>query len=216
MNEQRKHHPFAQPPPLSLDLVDADRAVGWIRGDVIGFRGFANETEATHAAWVAHRTVARRLARTHGGRHVPVDIEPLALRRSDTGKGDVILVSNRPIADLLRPGDGGVGDSFGFELTVPAPTTELQLRGIAYLVYRTLRKSGVRWALWRPATLVRAKQRVEADAPVSAREPVKQPRRAAWGSTRRALRRAGRWLRLTAGMPRGPSPLDSITHTVFK
>ena len=31
-----------------------------------------------------------------------------------------------------------------------APLTELETRAMAYLMYRTLRKSGTRWALWRP------------------------------------------------------------------
>ena len=64
------------PPPLELDLVDAGRAVGWIVDNAVGFRGFGDETEAAHAAWVAHRAIARKLARTHATRPVPVDIEP--------------------------------------------------------------------------------------------------------------------------------------------
>ena len=66
------------PPPLDLDLVDAGRTTGWIADNAIGFRGFRDETEAAHAALVAQRSLARRLARTHGARTVPVGIEPLA------------------------------------------------------------------------------------------------------------------------------------------
>ena len=137
------------PPPLDLDLVDAGRTTGWIADNAVGFRGLGDETEATHGAWVAHRALARRLARTHRVRPVPVDIEPLALRRVE-GK-EMILASGRPIATLIRPGsDSRTGDSFGFELRIPTPATELQMRAMAYLIYRTLRKSGVRWTLWRP------------------------------------------------------------------
>ena len=141
---------LALPPPLDLDLVDAGRTTGWIADNAVGFRGFGDETEAAHAAWVAHRTVARRLARTHGMRPVPVDIEPLAIQRVE-GK-EMILASGRPIADLVRPGpDSRSGvDSFGFELLIPTPLTELEARAMAYLAYRTLRKSGIRWAIWRP------------------------------------------------------------------
>ena len=141
---------LALPPPLDLDLVDAGRTTGWIVDNAVGFRGFGDETEATHAAWIAHRTIARRLARTHGMRPVPVDIEPLAIQRID-GK-ETILASGRPIATLVRPGpDSRSGvDSFGFELLLPTPVTELDGRAMAYLVYRTLRKSGIRWAMWRP------------------------------------------------------------------
>jgi hypothetical protein len=147
---------LALPPPLDLDLVDAGRAAGWIADNAVGFRGFGDETEAAHAAWVAHRTVARRLARTHGTRPVPVDSEPLAIRRIE--RSEMILASGRPIAALVRPGPGsrsGV-DSFGFELVIPAPTSELQVRAMAYLIYRTLRKSGIRWAMWRPTQSIGA------------------------------------------------------------
>ena len=110
---------LALPPPLDLDLVDAGRAAGWIAGNAVGFRGFGDETEAAHAAWVAHRTIARRLARTHGTRSVPVDIEPLAIQRVEAK--EMILASGRPIAALVRPGpDSRSGvDSFGFELIDP-------------------------------------------------------------------------------------------------
>jgi hypothetical protein len=194
---------LAHPPPFELDLVDAERVVGWIAGDRIGFRGFLDETEATHAAWVAHRTLARRLARTHGTRLVPVDIEPLALERSDAGENDVILASHRAIAALFRPdSEGRVGQSFGFELTVPSPMTELQLRGVAYLIYRTLRKSGVRWAIWRPDAPARAERMPEGAGVATARErePLQRPRRRAWALARRPFRWLGDRLRLTTPM----------------
>lgn len=210
MTEQRMHYALAQPPPFELDLRDSDRAVGWIRENVIGFRGFGDETEAIHAAWIAHRTLARRIARSHGMRLVPIDVEPLALARGDAGAADAILASNRPIASLVRPSaDSAVRDSFGFELAVPVPMTELQLRGVAYLIYRTLRKSGIRWALWRPAPQARTERAVEVEAdrsgPVRARESVKPPRARAWTRARRALRRFGNRLRLTPDVIRGIS-----------
>ena len=141
---------LALPPPLDLDLVDAGRAAGWIADSGVGFRGFGDATEAAHAAWVAHRTIARRLARTHEMRPVPVDIEPLAIQRVEAK--EMIVASGRPIAALVRPGpDSRSGvDSFGFELQIPTPITALEARAMAYLIYRTLRKSGIRWAMWRP------------------------------------------------------------------
>ena len=143
---------LALPPPLELDLIDAGREVGRITGDVVGFRGFADEVEAAHAAWVAYRTLSRRLARTHGTRPVPIDTEPLAVQRR--GDEELILASGRPIAVLVRPGvDSASGpDSFGFEIRVPQPADELRVRAMANLMYRTLRKSGLRWALWRSRT----------------------------------------------------------------
>ena len=155
---------LAEPPPFAFELFDADRAVGWVHGDTIGFHGFADEREATHAAWVAHRTISRRLARRDGRRPIPIDAAPLAL---DRRRGvERILASGRPIATLVRPteplGTGGgrdddgrgdgvlAGASYGFAMRVPSPADELTMRALAYLVYRTLRKSGLRWAMWAP------------------------------------------------------------------
>jgi len=202
MTTQLAPHRLALPPPLDLDLVDAGRATGWIAENAVGFRGFGDETEAAHAAWVAHRTLARRLARTHGMRPVPVDIEPLAIQRVE-GK-EMILASGRPIAALVRPGpDSRSGvDSFGFELLVPTPITELDGRAMAYLVYRTLRKSGIRWAMWRPDASRVAEAstaQTSADTATDATKNVdaettgvsERPNRAAWKllavPTRRAL-----------------------------
>src|SRR5688572_14106694 len=108
-----------EPPPIAprafdLDLFDGDRLVGWIKPDRIGFIGFDNEVEAAHAAHVAHREVARRIAEREGRRPVPVELEPLSLRRE--GDESVVLASGQPIARLVSPGsDSRVGDAFGFE-----------------------------------------------------------------------------------------------------
>ena len=140
------------PPPLTFDLTDANRTVGWLSGNRVGFRGFADEVEAAHAAWVAYRTLSRRLARRYATRPIPVAIEPIALQRR--GDEDVILASGRVIATLVRPGPESLAgpDSFGFELAIPQVTDELGMRSKAYFIYRTLRKAGTRWALWEPAT----------------------------------------------------------------
>ena len=215
MTTQLMRDMLAHPPPFEMDLVDADRPVGWIVGDTIGFRGFGDETEATHAAWVAHRTLARRLSRTHGTRLVPVDIEPLALERSDAGETDVILASNRPIATLIRPGSHSrTGGSFGFELAVPSPMAEFELRGVAYLLYRALRKSGVRWATWRPDPATRIERMPEGAGVVGTRAgvPPEPRRRPAWTLAARPFRRLTNRLRLTIDAIRGGSPLDSTTH----
>jgi hypothetical protein len=141
---------MAVPPPRELDLIDAGRLVGWVDGDVVGFRGFATETEAAHAAWVAYRTLSRRLARRDrdGSRPVPVDTAPLAIAKR--GGRDAILASGRAIATLVRPEADVRGDaaSFAFEIRVPSPMDEVRMRAMAYLMYLSLRKSGMRWALW--------------------------------------------------------------------
>ena len=141
---------LAVPPPRiprrqAMDLMDADQRVGWINGDRVGFRGFATDEEAAHAAWVAYRTMTRRLARSHNLRPVPIGSEPLALRRD--GHDELIVASSGPVARLVRPADDGPSgdDSYGFELSIPQPADEVLVRAMAHLIYRTLRKSGVRW-----------------------------------------------------------------------
>ena len=161
--------PVAQK-PFDLDLFDGDRLVGWIAPDRIGFVGFGNEIEAAHAAHVAHREVARRIAARQGIRPVPVELEPLAIRRE--GAESFVLASGQPIARIVLPGsDSRAGDAFGFELLVAVPLDELSIRAKAHAAYRVLRKSGVRWSMFRrPAPPARA----VAEAPVVAAPVVEE------------------------------------------
>ena len=131
-------------PSLELDLMDGNRHVGWISGSGIGFRGFDDPTQTVHAAWVAHRALARRLGTS------PASIEPetFALARRDDR--ELILVDGEPIAALVRPGSDRASDSdsFGFEISIPERADEIFPRAMAYRMYLALRKSGVAWALW--------------------------------------------------------------------
>lgn len=146
MSTQLSPERLAVPPPTLLHLNDADRTVGWINGDRVGFRGFATDEEAAHAAWVAHRTLTRRLARSHNLRPVPVGTEPIAFQRD--GDEVRIVASGRTVATLIAPSFDSTSEadeSFGFELRVPQPADEVLVRAVALLIYRTLRKSGLRW-----------------------------------------------------------------------
>ncbi|HJU65393.1 MAG TPA: hypothetical protein VJ596_06930 [Gemmatimonadaceae bacterium] len=149
-------------PPPRFDLLDAGRAVGWVRGNIVGFGGFATEAEAAHAAWVAYRTIMRRLARRTGQRPIPIDVEPLTLVHD--GDRQSILASGRLIGTLVRPAANSSTtlDSYGFEVEVPPPADELLVRAIAYAAYRTLRKGSVRWRMWeRPAPQPRKQVRAQ-------------------------------------------------------
>jgi hypothetical protein len=134
------------PPPSTQPLTHDDRVVGWLDGDAFAFLGFADASEASGAAWVAYRTVARRLARRSGRPLPPVDIQPVSLRRR--GDHDVIVTGSLEVARLIRPIKSG--DTYGFAIRVPSPADELTMRSLAYLAYRTLRRSGTRWSMWRP------------------------------------------------------------------
>ena len=130
--------------PLDLDLLDGSRLVGWVRGRTVGFRGFANESEAAGAAWIAYKALARRLARRQGGPAAPTGVEPLSLQ--EVGDRKVLHASGQPFATLITPSDESLSGprSFGFEIEVPQPADELSMRSLAYRIYRTLRASGVR------------------------------------------------------------------------
>lgn len=216
------------PPPrldVESDLVDAGRTVGWIDGDRVGFRGFADATEAAHAAWVAWRTLARRLARSHGTRPVPIDRAALALQRQ--GEREVILADDRPIATLVRPGALGQDglDTFGFEIRVPAPVDQIRVRSMAYLMYRTLRKSGVRWALWRPAPPPRSQRpTLPAIAPGDSGGPTMRSRftgaaraaRARFSASERPIPAALQRRRVTDMRAEGaPSALVVVAKVIF-
>lgn len=167
-------------PPPAFELTDGDRVVGWIAGPAMGFLGFGSEIEAAHAAWVAYRTMARRRARRDGSRPVPIDSEPLSLALR--GDEAVILASGRPIATLVRPGEGSRSgqDAFGFEIRVPPPASAPDVRAMTHLVYRTLRKSGLRWALWQPAARLTTHE--PRPAPAAIAQPAIAPR--SGGATR--------------------------------
>ena len=135
------------PPPAAWMLMDADRHVGWIATDAIRFRGFADETEASHAAWVAYRALTRRHPELMGQPPVPVDAEPVALARA--GDAWAVQAMGRTIGTLVLP--DGDDTTVGFEIRVPRPSDEHTMHAAARFAYGTLRKSGVRWALLAPA-----------------------------------------------------------------
>ena len=136
------------PPPL--ELRDADLLVGWIDGDFVQFRGFASETGAAQAAAVAHQAMVRRLARGTGGAPAANESNLAVVRRTNdhanapANSGRVASVL-RSVVDGIRGADSG---DFAFEIRVPPPVDELRMRGMAYVMYRALRSSGVAWPLW--------------------------------------------------------------------
>jgi hypothetical protein len=168
------------PPPARWNLYDAERTIGWTTESTVGFLGFADQTEAVNAAWVAYRALSRRLARDQGTRLIPIDTATLTVQRQ--GDRELILADARPIGTLVRPGEHSPAGahSFAFEIALPEPADELRVRAMAHLMYRTLRKSGLRWALWQsdprgalpdPSPTREAREAREAREP-AARKPV--------------------------------------------
>jgi hypothetical protein len=146
--------PSLQSLPPQLELRDADRVVGWIEGDVVRFRGFDSQRGAAQAAAVAHQAMLRRLAR--GSRATPSANESDLSTVRRAADDAIARANGRPVASVLRSFVDGLrsadrGD-FAFEIRVPEPIDELRMRGMAYVMYRALRSSGVAWPLLRRAS----------------------------------------------------------------
>ena len=148
MSTQVRENHIALPPPVR-HLLHRERPIGWLQGHTLGFFGFADARDAANAAWVAYRTVSRRLARTLGTRPTPIDIEPLTIE-SRNGL-DVIEASGRPIARLVRPGHPSTNGSdwFGFTIEVPPVVRRREMMGIMRAASRALLKSGLAWSMVR-------------------------------------------------------------------
>ena len=142
-------NPHALRPPL--ELRDGDRLVGWIDGDLVRFGGFDSGRGAAQAAAVAHQAMLRRLARGTRGTPTENESDLAAVRR--TNDHAIPPANGRPVASVLRSVVDGIRDAdsrdFAFEIRVPPPIDELRMRGMAYVMYRALRSSGVAWPLLR-------------------------------------------------------------------
>jgi hypothetical protein len=99
-------------------------AVGWVRGRHIGFRGFADERQATAAAVAAWRALDAVLRRQFAGwhRHEPA-LDRLGIVHD--GVYEWITGGDSPLARLHRVGDaaGPVG-AFAIELELPSFVSE--------------------------------------------------------------------------------------------
>jgi len=148
MSTQVRENHTALPPP-TRHLLHRERPIGWLEGNTLGFFGFADVRDAANAAWVAYRTVSRKLARALGTRPTPIDIEPLSIE-SRNGL-DVIAASGRPIALLVRPGHAWTNGSdwFGFAIEVPPVVRAHEMPGIMRAASRALLKSGLAWSMLR-------------------------------------------------------------------
>ena len=137
-------------PRLELDLMDGDRRYGWIAGDRVGFVGFGDHVEAVQAAWVAHRTVMRRLARSPAAAAAMSD-DARTFALVSYGEDEMILANETPIAVLVRPDRDGASDrdSYGFVIRIPGDADHLDVRATAYRIYLALKSSGIRWTLRR-------------------------------------------------------------------
>ena len=140
-------------------LVNAgDREVGWIRGRVVGFRGFDSEERAVAAAVAGAAALGTFLKKQTGRRHLPEPSGPLRLVHD--GAHEWVSDGRIPVARLGRPptpaadvpaaapaGDaaGGSGDgSFSIEFVLPMAATEATAIQAAARVHAAIERTAER------------------------------------------------------------------------
>jgi hypothetical protein len=104
-----------------------DQEVGWIRGRVIGFRGFDTEEDAVASAVAGAEALGAYLEQQTGRRHLPEPSGPLRLVHD--GAHEWVSDGRIPVARLNRPPTSAVGTSagdasFAIEFVLPMAATE--------------------------------------------------------------------------------------------
>ena len=150
------------PPPAVFRLLDGTGTVGWIADNRLSFTGFSSIPEAATAAWVAHVALERRAAKSR--REPAPYLEPSEMQLVRSGGSEWIHSAGTRLARLVRPlqrATDEVGDPsgawFGIEIVLLPDASDLTVGSSAHVVYRALRRSGMRWPIRnRPAGVTRA------------------------------------------------------------
>lgn len=145
------------PPPASaFRLLDGTGTIGWIDGNRVGFTGFSTISEAAAAAWVAQVALERRAAKSR--REAAPYLEPGALQLVWSGNSEWIHSGATPLARLIRPAAremDGENSWFGIDVVLPPANSDIETGSSAHVIYRALRRSGVRWPIRnRPAVVM--------------------------------------------------------------
>jgi hypothetical protein len=122
---------FEQPSNVGYLRVHGTEAGGWVLDGVIGFRGFVNEGDALRAAALCQALLTEWLDdRPPPARGTGRAFEVQSYGHVQWTADDALYVNNQHVGRFLRPLRGrGLGSrSFGFELSVPAPSRQSALR----------------------------------------------------------------------------------------
>jgi hypothetical protein len=165
--------PMSRPPPAAFRLLDGTGTVGWIEGPQLAFTGFNTIDEAAAAAWVAHVALERRAAKSR--REAATYLEPDALQLAWSDGGEWIRSGSTRLARLIRPAEPRPedigGSSFAIDVALPRGDSEIEVGSSAHVVYRALRRSGVRWPIRDRPSIV-SDGRADGDAESLAQVPL--------------------------------------------
>ena len=117
-------------------LVDTTgRDVGWVRGQTIGFGGFASEHAAHAAAIDGVKALARCLKREFGVTHFEVSDQPRTRTVRD-GDGEWVADGKIRLARLLRVENGpGHGRELAIQFQLPRYVNNGVTINVAQVVY---------------------------------------------------------------------------------
>jgi hypothetical protein len=121
---------FERPDSVEYLRVHDTEAGGWVRDGVIGFRGFVSEQDALRAAALCHALLTEWLDDRPSSRSAGRAGGAWSHGHVQWTTDDAIYVSGQRVGRFLRPFPvHGIGArSFGFELSLPAPSREFALR----------------------------------------------------------------------------------------
>jgi hypothetical protein len=125
--------------PTEYRLSDGDRAIGYIREDTVGFRGFDSQAEAAEAAFTAHRALAQRRSKA-----VWVPNAPEEFLVWDHQDGQYVIARSGLLARLTSPDDGTEPGGWGFEVSLrPEERVSVFAMSRARTMWQALRWTGL-------------------------------------------------------------------------
>jgi len=120
-------------------LFDGDRAIGYIREDAVGFRGFDSQAQAAEAAYIAHRALAQRRAKA-----LWVPDAPEEFLVWDHDDGQYVIARSGLLARLTPPVPDAEPGGWGFDVSLrPEERVSVFAMSRARTMWQALRWTGL-------------------------------------------------------------------------
>ena len=124
---------------MEYRLFDGDCAIGYIREDTVGFRGFDSEAGAAEAAYTAHRALAQRRSKALWAPDAPEEF--LVWDHDD---GQYVIARSGLLARLTPPGPDTEPGGWGFEVSLrPEERVSVFAMSRARTMWQALRWTGL-------------------------------------------------------------------------